>query len=58
MVIDDPIAVCAVFAAYFAGLAVIGAALYHFFSKTMPGIWLKDRLGFGDEPEWSDKCSR
>lgn len=56
MVIDDPIAVGAVYAAYGIVLAAIGAAAYRFL-QTEPGKRLKDRLGFGDEPEWSGKCS-
>lgn len=57
MVIDDPIAVCAVYAAYALVFAAVCAAVARFL-KTEPGMRLKDRLGFGDEPEWSEKCSR
>lgn len=55
MVIDDPIAVCAYFAALAAALAAVGAAAARFL-QTEPGMRLKDRLGFGGEPEWSDEC--
>lgn len=57
MVIDDPIAVCTYFAALSVALAAVGAAAARFL-QTEPGMRLKERLGFDDEPEWSDRCSR